>query len=368
MYRRINGTPFLLQSFQLRNNTFLNQCFRAEADTKMIENAKGHAYRSDKKAAIKASLGEHLERICSLIYYPQNYYNDTPVIDCFNLLTGEEAKVEAENVLLNFQLPIFVKQGKSEYNNDSCGLASHIYSENAIENGFKEFIERQSLVYNWLSRSEGQKLNYDLIKKYFFINKNLRILLKAAERLSEEFFSFNISIINGFFVIYTIGYGGNAFSSGLGADYDLLKALEGSLNEYIMILESSISIKENPDSLKRTSNNKYVYNFYNMDKSEFLNKYSYLINSNQEMDILDYKFKSNFKEILLKVHADFKLDMYVCFLPHPQKDINVKVVKVFSPEGFPHIDTELYDPLDFEITKYLPKSNYENKYISIPFA
>lgn len=46
---------------------------------------------------------------------------------------------------------------------------------------------------------------------------------------------------------------------------------------------------------------------------------------------------------ILNLNKKYGLNIFACYLPHPIKQINSKVVKIFSPEGFPHIDTELFD-------------------------
>lgn len=256
---------------------------------------------------------------------------------------------------------------KDQLFNDSCGLASHIKSFDAIKNGFNEFIERQSLVYNWLSKSQGKKINLadiDQIEK----NDSLKNILQIAKHFSDEIHAFEISIVNGFFVVLTVGYKGAAFSSGLGADSDILKALESSLNEYLMILDSCLSTKVHPQQMKSRHDNIYT-TFYSMDVKEFWDKFNYLI---QSSDFVDIKSSTNnvddFQDLVIKTHEKFQISIYCCYMPFPLKSIDVKVVKVFSPDAYPHIWTKIFDPSDYKITKQLPPTPFPNKFQAIPFA
>lgn len=371
MIRRFQGTPFILNKFQVRNNSYLNHHLRSEMNSGLIDNAGGVATRINKISAIKASIGEHLERICSVLNYTKiNNDYETPFIECFNLLNGETTKVEAEKVFLNFNLPMFRNLvNKESLFNDSNGLASHIYSFNAIENGFKEFIERQSLIFNWLTKNPGERINYELLKNNNQKYTNVLKLLHIAKSLSDEMFSFNISIVEGMFVIFTIGYKRNAFSAGLGADFDLNSAIESSLNEYLMILESSIALQANPENNNLSINiNKYAFIFYNMKIKQFIDDYEYLFNSKIVFNEALLLKKFDFNEVLLRVNQELNLNVFTCFLPHPIGSIDVKVVKVFSLEAYPSLDTELFDPSDFKISQYLPKREFYNKFKPIPFA
>ncbi|MEC1302877.1 YcaO-like family protein [Lysinibacillus capsici] len=365
----IHATPFLLKNFSVKSKLFLDSYVHAEVHS-IHENAKGFGLRYNKNSAIKAGIGEHIERVCSVSNFTKQVINDSfPVIDCFNLLTGELGKVQADKIFMNYNLPMFKGVDTKSFSTDSCGLASHITSMEAIEGGLKEFIERQSLVTNWLTRSSGETISFEMLKNKNFLNIKLLNLLKYAEKMSDTIIAVNISIIDGIFVILTIGSNGNAFSSGIGTDRNLEKAVESSLNEYLMILESSFMRAKNPEAFKE-STEKYVVNFYSLTVKEFLNSFKYLIEgeSKQLSEISYYPSTTTMNSLLLNLKEHYGLNIYACFLPHPLKEINSKVVKVFSPDGFPSIDTELFDPEEFEISKYLTGKRFYNKYKAIPFA
>ncbi|MCG7315586.1 YcaO-like family protein [Priestia flexa] len=366
--RKLKGVPFMKSSFTIRRSPYLHEFKFGDMNSAINKHGGGHALRMNTKAVIKATLGEHLERTAAtkttLKYLNKN---NQPIMESFNLLSGQVIKIPAEKIFINFDLPMFnYKENIHELFNDSCGLAAHVDSEQAIVGGFKEFIERQSLVYNWLSKSEGQYIDVNKIDLDKLSNPEI---LKLAKIASDKFYCFNISIVDGVYVVFTFGFKGEAFSSGIGTDFQLEKAIESSINEYIMILDSSYSLKaRNNKHLKEEDI--YIYNFHSLKVEEFKNRLSYLINSRQKLDVYKESVKKplNIGDILLKLKITYDIDVYACFLPSPLNELNVRVVKVFSPDGYPHIWTEIFDPEEILISKKLPFSTFPNKFKPIPFA
>lgn len=369
MYKKIKGSPFILSSFSVQESLYLKD-FKFSRATSNIKYGSGFALRMTTKSLIKASLGEHLERLAAAKNYEKTFEDQAnPMRAGFNLVTGEKVDIPAERLFLNLELPMFkAMQNKEDLFNDSCGLASHIQSIDAIKSGFNEFIERQSLIYSWLSESQGETIN--LVDIYEIENNNsLKKIFRIAQCYSDEILAFEISIIKGIYVVLTIGYKGAAFASGLGTDSNILKALEKSLNEYLMILDSCLSIKAYPQQSKTKYDNVYASNFYKMNVKEFWGKFDYLVQSSNYIDIKSSTYNiDNFQDLIKKTHEKFQIDIYSCYLPFPLKSIDVKVVKVFSPDAYPHIWTKIFDPLDYKITESLPYTTFPNRFQAIPFA
>lgn len=368
MLQNIKRSPSILSSFNIRQSLYLND-FKSGMAASNIKYSNGGAVRVNLNEVIKASLGEHLERIASVKNYKKpTIDDDNPTMPGFNLITGEVVNLPAEKLLINFDLPVFkFTSNKEQLFNDSCGLASHVNSINAIKGGFKEFLERQSLIYNWLSALPGKQIKLtDVIE--INNNKNFTKLLNIALSYSEKIYLFDISIINGFYVVLTIGQKGYAFSSGLGADTNLLNAIESSLSEYLMILDSCIINKLNSNKYRSGDSNVYTDYFFSLNVDQFFDQFSYLLNQSEFMDIKQNETEINWRELVRNTHKKFNINLYACYMPFPLRNINVKVVKILSPEAYPHIWTKIFDPLDFEISKSLPYTSFPNKFQPIPFA
>ncbi|MNJ59437.1 hypothetical protein D3C77_551220 [compost metagenome] len=135
-----------------------------------------------------------------------------------------------------------------------------------------------------------------------------------------------------------------------------------------MILDSCLSIKYYPQQIE-SIHDILITTFYSMDVEEFWEKFNYLMQSSDYIDIESSTSNDdNFQDLVKKTHETFQIDISTCYLPFPLKSINVKVVKVYSPDAYPHIWTKMYDPLDYKITKRLPPTSFPNKFQTIPFA
>ena len=79
--------------------------------------------------------------------------------------------------------------------------------------------------------------------------------------------------------------------------------------------------------------------------------------------------KKDFYHLIKKFVEKFEIDIYVTFIKTPINNKNVKVVKVFSPDAYPHMNTEILEPLQYKISnKLLQNKEIPNKYKRIPIT
>lgn len=98
---------------------------------------------------------------------------------------------------------------------DSTGNARHVRSDLVIEKGYLEFIERQSLIYSWLSACPGE-----VVDPAYIQNQNLRQKITQISSALKKISFHSISIIEGVHVIMCVGYEDKAFSVGLGSSWN----------------------------------------------------------------------------------------------------------------------------------------------------
>lgn len=103
---------------------------------------------------------------------------------------------------------------------DSTGCSVHMDSKKCIENAINEFIERQSYIFNYLSKSAGMKVEKDIFQDFYDI---------PIELQNIKFY--NISIISGYYVIFSICKKKEEIWLGLGASNKFEKALKSSIKE-----------------------------------------------------------------------------------------------------------------------------------------
>jgi ribosomal protein S12 methylthiotransferase accessory factor YcaO len=282
--------------------------------------------------------------------------------EAFELITGETIKVPAYEVLLEYKLPVFKhsKHMDGKYS-DTCGVAAHLNSGDAIRNGFYEFVERQSLIHTWLTKRPGKRVIPEQIE-----NRKIQQTIHDVKKYIDEIHLFNISIVDDFYVILSVGYHEECFSIGVDADPDFHKAVIGSLNEFSMILEGSILFEK--ETKKESFHDSQLYSeiFYNLTVEAFRSKLQFLFDS-EPMDERHEPKELPFHQLLKNVRDQLQVPIYCTFIPRSVESSVEKVVKVFSPDGYPHMNTELYDPEDYPISKTVPHSGFPNKGIHIPF-
>ncbi|WDM20585.1 YcaO-like family protein [Paenibacillus polymyxa] len=361
----IKAAPFILKKLNIYQSPFINRQKGCTISSFLNSEINGFSKKEDVYKLVKASLGEFQERLAAMKCLRKDDEDLSPKFSAFSLLNGETIDVPADFLILNHHQPLFEKLQSTTFT-DSCGTAAHIQSDLAIEKGYLEFIERQSLIYSWLSKDPGCRVPIENIKN--------TVLLKKYNSISSvlNHISFhNISIIEDIFVIMTIGFRDNIFSVGLGADWDLNKAINSSIDEFTMIYEGMISYK-GVHSEEFKTGNLYVDLFYSKNIKDFLNDISYLTNNTsyiKNKKITETKTKEFLiRNSLQNIKKKFDIEIYAAQIPSPYEKSQVKVVKIFSPDAYPHINTTLFDPNEYKITRFMKRKSFPNIYKMIPFA
>ncbi|MCF6136516.1 YcaO-like family protein [Pseudalkalibacillus berkeleyi] len=353
----------LLSRVSIRRPIFSNEIKSCKLTPNLHEGTSGRSVGYSIDKVIKASFGEHLERLSLFKSKLKPDGFDQKQFDAFNLITGETIKVPAAEVLLEYNLPIFKDYEKIEtLYSDTCGVAAHLNSKDAMLNGFMEFVERQSLIQTWLTKRIGERVTTEVITDQK-IHKSLQHLNKYVDEIQM----FNISISKNIYVILTLGFHKESFSIGIDADTDLEKAVRGSINEFAMILEGSILIRQQSAEEQSFHDSQlYTEIFYQLSGEAFRNKFDFLFDSPHLVKQSETK-EQTFNSLVECVSKEFKIPIYCTFIPSFIESGSEKVVKIFSSDGYPHMNTELFEPEDYKISQSFPHNGFPNKGIHIPF-
>lgn len=369
MYRvDMNGTPFLINSLTVKQSAFLSHDKAATINPTNLFGIMGNAAHFDKEGVIKSAIGEHIERTSLYINLSTGY--EMGKAEAFSLITGEKYHIPMQRIFLSYSNPT---ESKPTFN-DSCGVGSHLSSNKAIESAFLEFIERQSLILNWLTASKGDKYNWR-----DFRSKRIKYLSEETFNFIDELYLVDISIHRSVFVIYVLAFGDKYMGLGIAAHWNLETATYNALKEVYQCFHGKknkeFAVKENRIKEKIISINdphyysKFFFNNYNSKKLKAL--YSYLINSESKSIENNRETvntgRDDFSEKISVVSRDLGIDILVSFIPTVSRKIKTKIVKVFSVDAFPHMNTTLYNPELFPICKQINAYSFPNKYKPIPF-
>lgn len=95
-------------------------------------------------------------------------------------------------------------------------------------------------------------------------------------------------------------------------------------------------------------------------------KYKFLENSeHKEINYMKYP-DGNKLDAIKNGLSSIPLDYYFAAII-PNIGPNLKIVKVFSPNAFPHMNTEIINPNDYKITKLIGINEFPNLKKPLPF-
>lgn len=365
-----------IDKLSIYRSNFRNSINSAATHTFNFTGINGSSVKNNIKPALKAALGEHVERVC--LYKNIKTLKKKEVL-AFNFLTNEQEYIPNKYVSLTFIDDVFFENDEERNNfyNDSTGVASHLNSNMAIKNSYFEFVERQSLVFSFLTKTPGTRVIYDEMH----IEKN--DMLRSAYLYFDEVVFYDISLFDGIYVIIGIGLGSKYYGVGLSADRDLNKAFTGALDELMACVFRSIPkdyTNQNRNNIDTPEINRdaifkdphfYSNVFFSKLNSDYIKKsFSYLqcekkvylserIVDSQGFDVI--KDARNFAQ-------KYNINLYLVYIPITNINYPNKVVKFLSPDCYLHINTLLIKPEDYSIS-YMRDANqkFPNKNIYLPF-
>lgn len=261
---------------------------------------------------------------------------------------------------------------------DSSGTAFHTSSIEAIDSAFLEFIERQSLIYSWLLRVPGKKMDLS------FYSENDKQIEKAYRNLKGYFIdikSYEISLTEKCKVVITVATSKMEKSIGLGAAWNIRTAIFKSLKETFQFVSHKSPAHLNVfyddrkeefcddekglhvymDYFNELSVNdvKEAYDFLNGDDYYLSNKYEHLENRPSDNEYI-IKMKS--------IAEDLGIELLITYIPSSIESLPGYVVKIIGKGSFPHIKTDIIDPYKYTIKNIHKSELIPNEGIMIPFS
>ncbi|MEE8670970.1 MAG: YcaO-like family protein [Heyndrickxia coagulans] len=350
MIRDRSKAPYIRDSIKIDRSMFLNQGKQSYISSKFYKTVNGHNANFNLSSVIKSSIGEFIERH-SLLTHP---YKIGDMIPSFHLTSGKIINVPAEQI-------VFIKNSVF---NDSCGVASHLNSKNAVEKAFFEFFERHSLIFNWLTKSRGKRID---LKKFNSekISKLQWLLLKYV----DEIHLFEISLHPLIKVVFGIGIGEFYKTLGISAKLNVTEAVESTMEEMYQTFGSAWSksyVTRIDDNLQFDHFDMYLQNYYSLSPTILRDEYSYLIDESVEYDE-NTSSDLTLKEIINLVEYDLGIEIYGCFIPTFHNGFYTKIVKVFSPEGYPHMYPVEFNHAQTKISFNKTVKDFPNAFRPIPF-
>ncbi|MCY7486885.1 YcaO-like family protein [Paenibacillus alvei] len=347
------GNPFIGDLWVVDQSIFLNNTKQVFVQSSTNSEASGHNAHFRFKQVIKSAIGEWIERQ-SVSHDP---YKKTKYLTSFHLITGQKYKIEKNKIFFNSE----------EFFTDSCGLASHVNSIDAVYSAFLEFFERQSLIYNWLTKSAGQWVRTDAIA-----NNEVHFLIGKLKGFIDELFVFDISLHKNIPVILVLGVGEYYKTIGLKAGFRFEDAVKGALEEAIQTFGrkwTKANVNMYAEYVVNGNDGLYKSHYNRISPKKMKEEYSYLWGG-QSFNIKLIEQTGQTKkvsEIIKTVSEDLSLSPYGVYIPTFYNGFSSKIIKVFSPTGYPHMYPEKFTEEESRLRFNKDQSQFPNQNRMIPF-
>lgn len=296
----------------------VNVCIITSNESKILN---GSYAGIQKKSTVIPAVGEFLER--EVMKENAEYISNG--ITGINLLTAKKEKISGNDI---YNENLFL---------DSCGLASHLNSKDCIESSLSEYIERQSYIFNYLSKGKGKKLNKESIKK-----------LDYVPSIFKNFSFFDISLISEWSVILGFGIKNGKFYIGLGSSDSLSTAIKKcikELNQFEQLYKKTTGEKSTVES----EHLDYMDYFMMLSNEQLQNAYSYLEDYDFEILVEDVKEeKMSNLEIIRKLNNKCGMEPILFSLEPVRKTVPYKITYIVDRGWFPSMNPRLFTERNYK--------------------
>ena len=327
-------------SINIKKSTYLND-YRYCIFNDVINNltiGSGISNQSIKKAILIA-LGEFYERE-SLFYM----CDEVPIINSELILGYSLAQKKIIKIDKKYKNYIF---------SDSCGDASHSKSSFCEKNALREFIERQSLIYNYLSKAKGKRI---------ILNKDIQI--KNILNEFKNVYIYNVSLIDNFYVILATADYNDKFLIGANSSSNKDEAINGAIKE---MYACKISCNSNMDTQNK-KNLDYCDLYTSIPTEKLRAAYSYL---KEKSDICYYdelnSYEFDVKSMCRELYDEYKINPILFYMPSTRNIGNLKVAKFFDFNWFPSLNPNQFTPEIYDFVEQATDTELDRKCNFIPF-
>lgn len=326
--------------------TYLRDRYTGAIQSMINWKDSGGSIDNKKTSTILSSIGEFLERerLIKDRMDKDNYSNS--LIEGYSLLNKRITKVSMDNII-----------GDGSNFIDTCGMASHTNSLKCLFNGIGEFIERQSYIFNYLSKGNARLINLDN-------NEKFKPVLNSMNYLKF----YEISLIDDYYVVLGKGIHNGKFYVGLGSSNCIEEAIFQSIRE-IMQLEMIYNFKSlNKEIYVKNKESYYHDVFLKLSTERLTDAYKYLDENCNKQNYMDFVFREfSIQNIFRKLNKRYYMDPLIFFLK-PIRDIDIlKIIKVLDLNWFPNMFPKTYDKAVYDYVENATNVKLDRECSFIPF-
>ncbi|MGT2910757.1 YcaO-like family protein [Streptococcus cameli] len=324
--------------YTIKDNKFLSSF--SPSPMVMLSSDYNHTFATslhkEKSKSFLGAIGEAFERHSMFMYTSPR---SSSFIDCFDLYEKKIVTLENDSNLEKFF-------------NDSCGMASHTNTKDCFLNAFDEFIERQSFILTYLSKSPRR-----------VIKKNKAFLEKIPSRFHHLDF-YEISIIDSYKVYFAVGYKNNYLDIALGSSYDATEALEKLIRELRLPTVKHGSLENSIDTYQD-----YLHVFHMISPDRILQAYNFL--KLGEEIVFKPTETIGFEIILEELNKKYKMHPKALSLFNKNYNYSIssysKNIKIFDENWFPSLSVSQFTDSIYNRVEILSGVKLDRSINFIPF-
>lgn len=352
--------PSPLSQFQVHQSVFTctpTTVFLAVPSRHQL--VQGASTKPSRLEAGRAAVGELMERYV-MGTAPLAPFRST--LPGYSLTAGQIADVPIEDVYFW----VLGRNGQPQAA-DSMGAASHVTSEKAIEAAWLEFIERQSLIYHWLTRTSGNLIPFQLLS-----TQTLR-RLAPLRNFFDEVLIVDISLHPAVCVAVVMGFGTRFMGIGVAAHWNTSDAVDSAMREVFaqLIYYSPWCARGRRTPFSTPSfDSIYAKNYYeNYAPLSLRNDIEYLASGDplQRNEPGESPHGAEMLEVIADVCQALRVKPVIVHLPNRVEGSPFRMVKMFSHGGYPHMRCDVLVPEDYPISFHRGLTTFPNRARLIPF-
>lgn len=362
------GTPFYLKDVSSLQSVFTSVPTGVAVIGANRHTVEGYAMRSSRRLARLAACGEFNERYSFSVKPPgvEGYF-----LQGYNVIREEIVTVPLHAVYYSDAATLVPPGEERTRGADSLGAASHRTSRGALEAAWLEYVERQSLLYNWLTCSPGSRVSHEML------SPEIRQRVTRLNAYFDEVQIFDISLHPEVPVVLALGIGGVFMGEGAAAGWTLWQAVEAAINEctsrvlhYVPWDTGRQGLNLLPEEIGM-ERNLYVREFYkHYDPVTLRDAYRYLTEEWAHLDANGVERVPAREEeivgVMRRVGEALNIEPIVVRVPSLRE--SDRAVKVLAFEGYPHMFCSTYDPEDYAISFHRGVNKFPNRRRMVPFA
>lgn len=263
----------------------------------------------------------------------------------------------ARNCVVDLEMDF--SENFDKYFQDSCAMASHTSSEDCLLNALCEYVERQSFLFSYLSKTPALFID-------FGIKNDFHDTFALFPDSQLKFYQISLSEVVK--VVFAKAYYKGKVMIGLGSSTNIKDAMDKCIKELHQCKEVYDLAGDKRVDIKGLKYGEYGKVFFSLDPKRIWNAYEYLDSTNKSVLYLDHEQTPvSIKKFCVELYEKYKMDPIIVYLNRRRNCSTHKVIKILDTKWFNSLLVKNYSPDLFVFVESVTGRQLDKKCTFIPF-